>query len=165
MSCQSFDFFCRSYWNIFDFALLLAALADLILDYVDAFTNFNKAESKASKITAAGKLVRIVRLIRLVRIFRDSYPKLLKWCESKIDTKMAFAYDVGKVNSFMMLYLYLLIYNIQNTYQNNLDGIRDTYFVLLPSSVEVKEIDFLKCLARFKYSPRQIISLSKSGLL
>lgn len=72
------------------------------MDYADLFSkNFNKVEHKASRVTVLTKLVRVIRLIRLLRLCRAWYPKLIQYCDSKIDKHLAFAYDVGKV-SFML---------------------------------------------------------------
>lgn len=94
----------RYYWNTFDFTILLFALADLILDYYALFSDeFEKANSKASKVTLITKLCRTIRLIRLLRLCKAWYPGLIKYCDSKIDKHLAFAYDVGKVRFFHVM--------------------------------------------------------------
>lgn len=118
----NFKTFYRSYWNIFDFCILIAATCDIILDFCDTFTTFNKAQYRASTVTLITKLIRVIRLVRIFRLCKAWYPKLLKYCDSKIDYHMAFAYDVGKVRKIIkfvcnkryisrnFFYLYMVFY-------------------------------------------------------
>lgn len=113
-----FNYINSSYWNIFDFMVLLAAFADFILDILDLSTGFRKSSSTASKVILVSRLIRIVRVVRLIRLCKGFYSKLLKWYDSKINTQMAFAYDIGKVSIYLFYKLqaklFILLY-IVNT--------------------------------------------------
>ncbi|CAG2053569.1 unnamed protein product [Timema podura] len=91
-----FTTYIKSHWNKLDFFILLISCADLVMDYLDMFTTFNKATNFTSTITTAGKLLRILRLARLFRLFRASIPKIIAFIDTRIDLQLSQGYDTGK---------------------------------------------------------------------
>lgn len=57
---------------------------------------FDKYELSFYTIVLIAELCRIIRLIRILTLCKGLYPKLILYCDSKIDEHSAFAYDIGK---------------------------------------------------------------------
>ncbi|XP_077865611.1 sperm-specific sodium:proton exchanger-like [Saccoglossus kowalevskii] len=81
-----------SYWNIFDFIIILLSIADTVLDvtYNDSTESFNPNIFKVIKVF---KILRAFRGLRLVKIM---IPRLINWLNSRINKKLSLGYDVGK---------------------------------------------------------------------
>lgn len=93
--------FCsRSYWNIYEFTILLVHAIDVVIDAArNVLGFFGDSYRNILIVTSAIKLLRVLRLLHLVRFLKVLYPRLVTYCDSKIDVHMAFAYDVGKVTT------------------------------------------------------------------
>ncbi|XP_067000052.2 sperm-specific sodium:proton exchanger [Anabrus simplex] len=86
----------KSHWNKLDFFIVIMSSIDLVFDYLDLFTDFDKASSTASTLTTASKLLRILRLARLCRLLRASLPKAVAYLDNKMDMHLSEGYDIGK---------------------------------------------------------------------
>jgi sodium/hydrogen exchanger 10/11 len=84
----------RSIWNIVDFVVLVANCFDLALDFHTLTSSYEYV--KEYDLNLALAVMRFIRLIRLIHFCRDLQPNLLRYLEMRVDSRMAFTYELGR---------------------------------------------------------------------
>ncbi|XP_077994372.1 sperm-specific sodium:proton exchanger-like [Glandiceps talaboti] len=80
-----------SYWNIFDFLIMLLSIVDLIVEFTMGDTA--KFNPNILKVIRVFKVLRAFRGLRLVKVI---IPRIIGWVNSRINAKLSLGYDVGK---------------------------------------------------------------------
>ncbi|CAH1365961.1 unnamed protein product [Tenebrio molitor] len=93
--CQhGFGTYFKSIWNIVDFVVLVANCFDLALDFHTLTSSHEYV--KEYDLNLALAVMRFIRLIRLIHFCRDLQPNLLRYLEMRVDSRMAFTYELGR---------------------------------------------------------------------
>eukprot|EP01135_Chromosphaera_perkinsii_P010654 Nk52_evm54s2192 gene=Nk52_evmTU54s2192 len=82
-------YYFKSWWNIFDFVILLVSIMDVILDFVVTSTSFSPS------ILRLARIFRVFRVGRVLRLVRAMFPLMRDWVNEKINEKLFFGFDVG----------------------------------------------------------------------
>ncbi|KAJ3638979.1 hypothetical protein MTP99_002306 [Tenebrio molitor] len=86
-----------SVWNIIDVIVIITTLGDIFYDITDLATkHHNSADDTVYKLRQTVDGLQLLRAIRLFRICEIFYPKLIRYLDTRVDSKMAFTYELGK---------------------------------------------------------------------
>ncbi|KAB0793968.1 hypothetical protein PPYR_13588 [Photinus pyralis] len=91
---DGFRTYFRTISKVFEFTILCTQFTDLILDYVLLFLIDH--HNYLTHVSLGLKVFRLVRLGRLFGVCRLWYPNMIRYFSSKVDARLAFAYDIGK---------------------------------------------------------------------
>jgi sodium/hydrogen exchanger 10/11 len=84
-------------WNIIDVIVIITTLGDIFYDITDLATkHHNSADDTVYKLRQTVDGLQLLRAIRLFRICEIFYPKLIRYLDTRVDSKMAFTYELGK---------------------------------------------------------------------
>jgi hypothetical protein len=84
-------------WNIIDVIVIITTLVDIFYDITDLATkHHNSADDTVYKLRQTVDGLQLLRAIRLFRICEIFYPKLIRYLDTRVDSKMAFTYKLGK---------------------------------------------------------------------
>lgn len=90
------SFFFRSGWCIFEFIVLLVSGVDVIHDLVLIGLGMKHKESGNWILSIVCKILLVLRIVRLFLIGKLLSSNLRKCCDKRVDSHMAYAYELGK---------------------------------------------------------------------
>eukprot|EP01135_Chromosphaera_perkinsii_P008623 Nk52_evm65s1401 gene=Nk52_evmTU65s1401 len=83
----------KSWWNVFDFLIVLVSIMDVILDKMNDDEDENSAFSPSLLRTA--RVLRVFRIGRILRLLRITGPILNGWVISYMNTQLSLGYSIG----------------------------------------------------------------------